>query len=130
MKIAFTIFLVLNLLTELLAAASLIGGPMGISASGEAAAGGWAMHYGFAVIAIASTLFWLWPYRSSLSAVTAVLGMLLTFHICLFISLSIAGDQQAGVIIHAVLAVFSVILFSQRKKWCSLEDPAAVSLPR
>lgn len=119
MKIAFTTFLVLNLLTELLAATSLIGGPMGIAAAGHTPGGGWAMHYGFAVIAIASALFWLWPYRSNLSAVTAVLGILLTFHICLFISLSIAGDQQAGMIIHAVLAVFSVVLFSQRKKWCS-----------
>jgi hypothetical protein len=29
-----------------------------------------------------------------------------------------AGDQNPGMIIHAVLAVLCIFLFSQRSKWC------------
>ena len=53
MKIFFTSVLVLNLLLEALAAASLIGGPQGL-ANIQPETGMWAMNYGFAVIAIAS----------------------------------------------------------------------------
>ena len=67
---------------------------------------------------IASASLWVWPYRNSLKAVTAVLGVLCTFHTGLFISLSLAGDQQAGQIIHAVMAVLCIVLFTQRAKWC------------
>ena len=52
MKILFTVVLVLNFLTETLAAVSLIGGPEGIAAAGKG--GMWSMHYGFAALAIAS----------------------------------------------------------------------------
>ena len=116
MKILFTIFLVLHLLTELMAAGSLIGGPEGIAAAGQG--GQWSMHYGFAALALASASLWIWPYRSTRAAVTPVLGVLTIFHIGLFASLTLAGDQQAGMVIHAVLAVFAVVLFSLRSKWC------------
>ena len=117
MKIVFSIVLLLNFLVEGLAAFSLISGPQGISAAGTG--GQWSMHYGFAAIAIASAGLWLWPHRSDRTAVTAVLGMLMVFHTGLFISLSIAGDQQAGVVIHAVMAVLCIGLFTQRSKWCT-----------
>lgn len=117
MKILFIVLLVLNLLTEALAAVSLIGGPDGIAAAGRG--GQWSMHYGFAVIAIASALFWVWPHRSNMKVVTVVLGMLTTFHCGLFVSLTVAGDQQAGMVIHAVLAVLCIFLFTQRSKWCN-----------
>ena len=117
MKLFFTIVLVLNLLTELLASTTLIGGPDGIAAAGRG--GMWSMHYGFAAFAIASASLWLWPYRSNRKAVTAVLGMLMTFHSGLFISLTLAGDQQAGMIIHAVMSVLCIVLFTQRSKWCT-----------
>ena len=48
MKILFNIVLVLNFLTEAMAAVSLIGGPEGISAAGQG--GMWSMHYGFAAV--------------------------------------------------------------------------------
>lgn len=116
MKIVFTIFLVLHALTELMAAASLIGGPEGISAPGLG--GQWSMHYGFAALALASASFWVWPYRSVRAAVTPLLGVLLVFHVGLLISLTTAGDQQAGMVIHAVLAVLAIALFCLRSKWC------------
>lgn len=118
MKTALTVFLVLNLLTEALAAASLIGGPTGLGATEAVPGGMWAMHYGFAVIAIASALFWLWPYRDNHAAVTAVLGMLMTFHCVLLTSLLIEGVQQAGIVIHSVLALFAIVLFALRSRWC------------
>lgn len=117
MKILFIIVLVLNLLTEAMAATALIGGPEGISAAGKGDM--WSMHYGFAAFAIASASFWIWPYRNNINAVTAVLGLLLTFHTGLFLSLSLAGDQAAGMVIHAVLAALCILLFTQRSKWCS-----------
>ena len=61
MKIVFTIFLILNVFTEALAAISLIGGPDGITAAGKGNL--WSMHYGFAALAIASASLWIWPYR-------------------------------------------------------------------
>lgn len=117
MKILFVVLLVLNCLTEVLAATTLIGGPDGIAAAGRG--GMWSMHYGFAALAIASASLWVWRYRTNLSAVTAVLGVLLTFHTGLFISLTLAGDQQAGMVIHAVLSVLCIVLFTQRSKWCT-----------
>ena len=117
MKLFFTILLVLNLLTELLASTTLIGGPNGIAAAGSGNM--WSMHYGFAAFAIGSASLWLWPFRSNLKAVTAVLGMLMTFHSGLFISLTLAGDQQVGMVIHAVMSVLCIVLFTQRAKWCT-----------
>ncbi len=117
MKTLFTIVLVLNFLTETLAAAMLIGGPEGIAAAGKG--GMWSMHYGFAALAIASASLWIWPHRSNLRVVTTVLGVLLTFHTGLLISLTLAGDQPAGVLIHAVMSALCLVLFTQRRKWCA-----------
>ncbi len=116
-KSLFIALLVLNFLTEALAAVSLIGGPAGIAAAGAGEM--WSMHYGFAALAIGSASLWVWPARNNLAAVTATLGVLATFHTGLFVSLNVAGDQQAGVVIHAVLAVLCIALFSQRRKLCT-----------
>jgi len=78
------------------------------------------MHYGFAALAMASASLWIWPHRSNLRVVTAVLGILLTFHTGLLISLTLAGDQQGGVVIHAVMSVLCLVLFTQRTKWCTV----------
>lgn len=123
MKIAFTVFLIMNLLIETLAASTLIGGPTGLGAAGAVEGGMWAMHYGFAAAAYATAVFWLWPYRDHHAAVTAVLGILLVFHCGLFTSLMIEGTQLAGIVIHAVMAVFAVVLFALRSRWCI--DPRA-----
>ena len=117
MKILFNTVLILSLLTEAMAATTLIGGPEGIAAAGKG--GMWSMHYGFAAFAIASASLWVWPYRNNIKAVTAILGVLLTFHTGLFVSLALAGDQMVGMIIHVVLASLCLILFTQRSKWCS-----------
>ncbi len=116
MKTVFSTFLVLNFLAEGMAAAMLIGGPEGVAAAGSG--GMWSMHYGFAALAMASASLWVWRVRTDLAAVTAVLGVLLTFHIGILISLSLAGDQMAGVVIHAVLATLCLLAFTQRSKWC------------
>ena len=116
MQTVFVIFLVLNLLVEANAAVLLIMGPDGLSAAGTG--GQWSMHYGFAALAIASASLWVWRWRTDRHVVTAILGMLLVFHAGLFISLAAAGDQQAGMIIHAVLTTLGLILFTQRSRWC------------
>jgi hypothetical protein len=104
----------LNFFVEALAAASLIGGPSGIGASGAAAGERWSMHYGFAVIAIASASLWLWPRRRELASLTPVLGVLATFHSAVLISLAVAGDQPVGVGMHAILALLFVASFARR----------------
>ena len=117
MRVLFAILLILHLLMETMAAVALIGGPEGISAAGQGAQ--WSMHYGFAALAMASVSLWVWPRRDDLSAVTVALGLLATFHAGLTISLAVAGDQQGGMISHAVLAVISLVLITQRTKVCA-----------
>lgn len=119
MKILFNVFLVANLLAETLAALTLIGGPLGLQAPEPVAGSRWAMNYGFAVIAIASAIFWLWSKRTSLTAVTPVLGMLMIFHISLAIALSMDPLQFVGFILHSVLATIAVVLFATRSNWCT-----------
>ena len=113
MKYVFIILLVLNFLAEVMAAVSLIGGPGGIAAIGSG--GQWSMHYGFAVIAIASAGLWVWPQRRERAAVTAVLGILTVFHLSVLVSLALAGDQAVGVVIHTVVGALSVLCLLQRR---------------
>ncbi|MEM9620500.1 MAG: hypothetical protein AAF993_02555 [Pseudomonadota bacterium] len=113
MSILLNVVLVVSALTEILAAASLIGGPGGISAAGTGEQ--WSMHYGFAALAIASLSVWVWPHRRHLPTLTTALGVLLTFHSGVCVSLAMAGDQAAGMVIHAVLAALLVVLFVRRQ---------------
>jgi hypothetical protein len=114
MRNVLAVALVLNLLLEALAAATLIGGPTGLAVSGPPPSGWWSMHYGFAVIAIASASAWLWPRRHELTALTPVLGILATFHTAVMTSLLVAGDQPGGAIAHALLALSFSSLFALR----------------
>ena len=116
MKALLIVVLILNALTETLAAAMLIGGPNGVQAAGAGEM--WSMHYGFAAVAIASIGLWVWPYRRQLAPVSVALGILLTFHSGLFVSLALAGDQAAGVVVHALLAVLCLLLFLRRATLC------------
>ncbi len=118
MKHVYSTLLVLSCLTELLAAFSLIGGPDGLAAAGRG--GQWSMHYGFAALAIASCSIWAWPQRNELAAVTVVIGVLGVFHTGLAVSLATAGDQQAGLVIHCVLALLSWFALTQRAKIVSI----------
>jgi hypothetical protein len=116
MKKLLVVALALNFLVEALAAASLIGGPSGLGASDASNLDRWSMHYGFAVIAIACAGAWLWPARRELAALTPVLGVLATFHVAVFTSLLLAGDQPLGVGIHAVLSLTFLLLLALREK--------------
>ena len=98
MKRFFIGVLVLNLLAEGLAAFFLITAPENLFAEGQLEGVIWARNYGFAALAIASTVFWVWPSRDNSKAVGTVLGILLTFHIGLSSSLAIAGDQILAVV--------------------------------
>jgi len=115
MKRLYSAALVLNFLVELMAALTLILGPGGIRSPGLGDQ--WSMHYGFAALAIASVSLWAWRYRSDAGVVTVVLGILMTFHTGLLLSLLVAGDQQLGVMLHGVLVILSVGLFVYRKRW-------------
>lgn len=115
MRALFAVLLIAHLLMEAMAAVALIGGPEGISAAGQGAQ--WSMHYGFAALAMASISVWVWPRRNDLAAVTVALGVLLTFHVGLTLSLAVAGDQVGGMIGHAVLAAISLVLITQRTRF-------------
>ncbi len=119
MQVFFTVVLVLNLLAEGMAAAALISGPQGISAAGQFPDGMWAMNYGFAALAIATAIFWVWPHRTNLAAVSAVLGLLITFHAVMTVALAIPGDQMGPVGLHAVMTLLTVTAFTQRHRWCN-----------
>jgi len=119
MRRFFISVLVLNLLIEGLAAVSLIfSSPVGVFAENRPAGSEWSMIYGFAAFAIATAIFWLWPYRDDAAAVGSVMGMLATFHTALFIVLAVAGTQMAGMIMHAVMAGFCWLILFQRDRWC------------
>jgi len=113
-KKVFVGYLVLNLLLEGLAAVFLIGGPQGVLSDAQADGMMWAMNYGFAAIAIASTIFWIWPGRDNRQAVGAVLGILFVFHAMIFVSVAIQGDQIPYVLVHGVMAVFAIFLYAKR----------------
>ena len=117
MKHVLAVALLLNLLLEALAAFTMISS--GLGAEGALPNGGWSMHYGFAVIAIASASVWLWPRRSDLAALTPVVGILATFHVGVLISLLLAGDQAGGAAAHAVLSVLFCLSFALRRKIAS-----------
>jgi hypothetical protein len=125
MKTLFNVVLILSFLAEALASVSLITGPEGVTAAGSG--NQWSMHYGFAALAIASMSLWTWPYRTNLPVVTFALGVLFTFHTGLSISLNLAGDQQAGMIIHTVLSVLCLVLITQRSKWCDIATESATN---
>ena len=57
--------------------------------------------------------FWVWPYRENRQAVSAVLGILLTFHTMLVISLAIPENQAPGMTAHAVMVVLCMSLYTQ-----------------
>jgi len=118
MKKLFIGALVLNLLIEWMAAATLIlaGESMAPGASADGLM--WSRIYGFAALAIGSTVIWAWPSRDNLQAVTLVLGLMCTFHVCILAALATSANQQAGTVIHAVLSVLFITLFVTRKKWC------------
>jgi hypothetical protein len=72
------------------------------------------MHYGFAALAIGSISVWIWSRRHNFQAVTPALLTLIVFHVGLCCSLTLAGDQFVGSVIHGVLALLFVILFVRR----------------
>jgi len=119
MKKFFTGVLILNLLIEWFAAFALISAGESMFPGGNADAAMWARIYGFAALAVGSTVIWAWPNRESLKAVTTVLGIMCAFHICIFGALLTSANQQAGTVIHAVMSVLFIVLYTQRKKWCT-----------
>jgi len=118
MKNFFTGYLVLNLVLEGFAAITLVGAALGLFSIEQLESGIWSMNYGFAAIAIASAIFWVWPHRSRREAVGPVLGILLSFHALVFVSFAIQGNQVQPMVVHGVMAALAIYLFSQRAKWC------------
>jgi len=118
MKNLFTSYLVLNLLLEGVAAITLIGAALGLLSIAGLESGFWSMNYGFAAIAIASAIFWVWPHRSKHEAVGPVLGILFSFHAFVSISFAIDGAQVGPVVMHGAMAALAIYLYSRRATWC------------
>ena len=119
MKNLFTGFLVINLLLEGLAGIALIGGTLGLFSIEQLETGMWAMVYGFAALAIATPIFWVWPYRTRREAVGPVLGILLAFHALVAVAFAIQGNEVPLVIVHGLMAALAIYLYSQRTAWCA-----------
>lgn len=115
----FTTYLILNLILESVAAVTLIGAGLGLFVIAQLESGMWSMNYGFAAIAIASAIFWVWPHRAKRGAAGAVLGILLAFHALVSVSFAIQGDQVPPAVVHGLMALLGVILYAQRSKWCA-----------
>lgn len=113
MKMVWNLVIILSGLTELLAAVSLIAGPEGVSAAGSGNM--WSMHYGFAALAVASLSVWVWPKRYQRDAIAVTLGVFLTFHTGLCLSLALAGDQPVGLVLHGIVGLLSWIVFFNRR---------------
>ena len=108
-----------NLIFETLAGVVLITGDLGLNAEVMAPEGMWGMNYGFAALAIASALIWIWPHRTSFAATGVILGVLITFHAGLFIALMLAGNQLTPAILHLTLGVLCLVAWLRRATWCS-----------
>jgi hypothetical protein len=63
-----------------------------------------------------------------MAPVSVALGILLTFHSGLCVSLALAGDQAAGMVVHALLAVLCAVLFFRRASLC--DDAGAMEKQR
>jgi hypothetical protein len=118
MQKVFTGYLLLNLALEGLAAITLIGGALGVFSIDNLEAGMWPMHYGFAAIAIATAVFWVWPQRTKPDSVAPILGILLSFHALVSISFGIAGGQVPAMVVHGFMAALALYFYSQRARWC------------
>lgn len=118
MKHLFTTYLVVNLVLESIAAVTLIGAGLGLFTIAGLESGMWSMNYGFAAIAIASALFWVWPHRSNRDVVGPVLGILLAFHALVSVSFAIQGGQVPSIVVHAVMALLGAFLYARRSAWC------------
>ena len=118
MKKLFTTYLVLNLILEGIAAVTLIGAGLGLFAIAGLESGMWSMNYGFAAIAIASALVWVWPHRSKRDVVGPVLGILLAFHALVSVSFAIEGTQPPSIIVHGIMALLGLFLYTRRSTWC------------
>jgi len=118
MRILFTTFLVLNLILEGIAAVTLVGAGLGLFTIAQFESGMWSMNYGFAAIAIASALFWVWPHRSKREVVGPVLGILLAFHALVSVSFAIQGDQIPSIVVHGIMALLGILLYTRRSAWC------------
>jgi len=117
MKNIFIGFLVLNLLFEGLTGVLLVAGSLGAQADMPTDGMNWMMNYGFAALAVASAILWIWPDRSNRHAVGAVLGILLVFHLMLCASIAIQGGQLLYVAIHGAMAALALFLYVKRSAY-------------
>ena len=113
----FTGYLVTNLLLEGLAGIGLIGATLAIFTVEQLETGMWTLVYGFAALAMASVIFWVWPHRTRREAVGPVLGILLTFHALVAAAFALQGNEVPLVIVHGLMAAFGIYLYSQKSAW-------------
>lgn len=118
MKSLFVTYLVLNLLLEGLAAVTLIGAGLELLTIEQLESGMWSTNYGFAAVAIASAIFWVWPHRAKREVVGPVLGILLAFHALVSISFAIDGTQIPAIVVHGIMGLLGIFLYTRRSSWC------------
>ena len=117
MKKLFLGLLVFNLLLEGFAAISLISAPgAGLPGAGPAEIS-WARNYGFAALAMASLIVWIWPQRNNAAAVSTVLGLLMVFHLGISLSLTLGMGPMLFATLHGLGGLVAVVLFATRSRW-------------
>ena len=119
MRILFVTYLVLNLVLESIAAISLIGAGLGLFVISGLESGVWSMNYGFAAIAIASAIFWVWPHKSKREVVGPVLGMLLAFYALVSVSFAVQGEHVPSIVVHGFMGLVGIVLYARRSAWCA-----------
>lgn len=119
MKKLFSAALIFNLVVEWIAAAVLIGAPETLFPDGHPVGIDWARNYGFAALAIGTAALWVWPHRGDMKASGTILGILLTFHISISVAMAVAGNMLEALVLHSLMAVMFIYLYTQRAKWCT-----------
>lgn len=119
MKYLFTTYLALNLVLESIAAVTLLGAGLGLFVIPGFESSMWSMNYGFAAIALASAIFWVWPHRTKRDAVAPVLGILLAFHALVSASFAVQGVQVPSIVVHGIMALLGIFLYTRRSDWCT-----------
>ena len=119
MKKFFIVVLALHVLVEGLVGATMAFSPQTLAPEAAKTELFALTALGFAALTMVSVVFWLWPYRRNLVALTIAVGTLATFHTAVSLSAALTstmGNDFKPYILHVVFAVCFWILWARRRQ--------------